>query len=59
MQNRQGANQAQSSATSTGQAQAWCVEYDAIVDEEKGWTARSESHADFALYCTECYKRAP
>jgi hypothetical protein len=41
-----------------GPAQAWCVSCDALVARDRGWSDAAEAHADFQLYCTECYKQA-
>jgi hypothetical protein len=41
-----------------GDAQAWCNACDEVVRREHGWTDASEAQADFAVYCSECYRAA-
>jgi hypothetical protein len=38
--------------------QAWCLECHAVLEEEGGWTARSEKFADLKIVCTSCFKNA-
>ena len=38
-----------------GPAQAWCEDCESVVEAERGWTDTSDSHADFRLFCPECY----
>jgi hypothetical protein len=38
-----------------GPPQAWCEACNAVVDQESGWTDVSDAHADWHLFCTECY----
>ena len=39
-----------------GPAQAWCCVCDGVVQTERGWTDASEEHAQFNLFCAECYR---
>jgi hypothetical protein len=41
-----------------GPAQAWCDACDKVVAEQRGWDDISEAHADFNVFCTNCYKTA-
>lgn len=35
-------------------AQAWCEGCDAVLNEERGWSDRADTHADWKLYCLHC-----
>ncbi|MES2948921.1 MAG: hypothetical protein V4858_10315 [Pseudomonadota bacterium] len=36
-------------------AQAWCAACDHVLEQERGWSDVADQHADWELYCSQCY----